>query len=170
MMYFLQPPVKPRAIQVCLFLVRLLLLSICWLVLLIGVAWAFGALWFDFPVSALRRPLAVVFGLSAIGALLFVRPHWRAQLGVAGAITLVAVWWLSIRPSNTRNWQPEVAEAPYAEIDGDRVGSTTSATSTTSAKPTSDRNGKPRPSTFLICARSIFLLTTGDQSLSATPS
>jgi hypothetical protein len=45
----------------------------------------------------------------------------RAQLGVAGAIALLAAWWLTIRPSNTRDWQPEVAETPYAEIEGDRV-------------------------------------------------
>ena len=116
-----EPPVKPRVVQVCLFLVRLLLLSVGWLVLLIGVAWGFGALWFDFPVSTLSRPLAAVFALSALAALAFVRPHWRAQLWVAGAIALLALWWLTIRPSNTRDWQPEVAEAPYAEIDGDRV-------------------------------------------------
>ena len=65
-------------------LFRLLLLSVSWLVLLIGVAWAFGALWFDFPVSALRRPLAAVFALSAIAALAFVWPRWGAQFGVAG--------------------------------------------------------------------------------------
>jgi hypothetical protein len=107
--------------QVCRHLVRLLLFSVGCFILLIGVAWAFGALWFDFPFSPLRRPLAAAFGLSAIAALAFVRPHWRAQLGVAGAIALVAAWWLTIRPSNTRDWQPEVAETPYAEIEGDRV-------------------------------------------------
>jgi len=96
-----EPPVKQRVVQVCLFLVRLLLLSVSWLVLLIGLAWAFGALWFDFPVSALRRPLAAVFGLCAIAALTFVRPRWRAQLGVAVTIALVAAWWLTIRPSDT---------------------------------------------------------------------
>src|SRR5208337_5648717 len=85
-------PSKSRVIQVCLFLVRLFLLGVVTLVLLIGVAWAFGALWFDFPVSAMRRPLAVVFGLGAIAALAFVRPRWRAQVAVAGAIALVAVW------------------------------------------------------------------------------
>ncbi len=116
-----EPTVKARATQVCLLLVRLLLLSVVWLVLLIGIAWAFGALWFDFPVPALRQPLAAVFGLSAIAALAFVRPHWRAQLGVALAIALLAAWWLTIRPSNTRDWQPDVAETPYAEIEGDRV-------------------------------------------------
>jgi Domain of unknown function (DUF4105) len=115
------PPSKSRVIQVCLFLVRLFLLCVVTLVLLIGVAWAFGAFWFDFPFSALRRPLAAAFGLGAIAALVFLRPHWRAQLGVAVAIALVAAWWLTIRPSNTRDWQPEVAEAPYVEIDGDRV-------------------------------------------------
>src|SRR5258708_33990693 len=55
-------PAKSRVIQVCLFLVRLFLLGVVTLVLLIGVAWAFGALWFDFPFSALRRPLAAAFG------------------------------------------------------------------------------------------------------------
>ena len=115
------PPAKSRVIQVCLFLVRLFLLGVVTLVLLIGVAWAFGALWFDFPVSALRRPLAAAFGLGALAALAFVRPRWRAQVAVAGAIVLVAIWDLTIPPSNTGDWQPEVAQAPYIEIDGDRV-------------------------------------------------
>jgi hypothetical protein len=121
MMYFSNLPIKSRAMQVCLLVARLLLLNVGWLVLLIAVAWAFGALWFDFPVSALRRPLAAVFGLSAIGALLFVRPRWRAQLGIAVVIALLAVWWFSIPPSNALDWQPDVTQAPYAEIDSDRV-------------------------------------------------
>ena len=106
---------KPRAIRVGRFLVRLLVLSVVMCILLIGVAWAFGALWFDFPVAGFRQPLAAAFGLSAIAALVFVRPHWRAQLGVAGAIVLVAAWELTIPPSNKRDWMPQVAEAPYAE-------------------------------------------------------
>jgi hypothetical protein len=89
MMQSLEPPVRPRALRVGLFLARLLLLSVCWLILLIGIAWAFGALWFDFPVSALRRPLAAVFALCAIAALAFVRPRWRAQLGVAGRLSYI---------------------------------------------------------------------------------
>src|ERR1700751_1482007 len=60
------PPSKSGVIQVCLFLVRLFFFGVVTLVLLIGVAWAFGAIWFDFPFSALRRPLAVAFGLGAI--------------------------------------------------------------------------------------------------------
>jgi hypothetical protein len=116
-----ESPAKPSGMGVVRFLVRLFLLSVASFILLIGVAWAFGALWFDFPVAGLRQPLAAAFGLSAIAALMFVRPHWRAQLGVAVAIVLVAAWELTIPPSNTRDWEPQVAEAPYAEINGDRV-------------------------------------------------
>ena len=53
------PHSKSRGIQVGLFPVRLFFLGLVALVLLIGVAWAFGAFWFDFPLSALRRPLPV---------------------------------------------------------------------------------------------------------------
>src|ERR1700741_2581336 len=115
------PSMKPHSMGRGRLLFRLLVLSVVVCVLRIGVAWAIGALWFDFPVAGLRQPLAAAFGLSAIAALVFVRPHWRAQLGVAVAIVLVAAWELTIPPSNTRDWMPQVAEAPYAEIDGDRV-------------------------------------------------
>src|SRR5258706_14030149 len=104
---------KPRAIGVARFSVRLFVLSVASFILLIGVAWAFGALWFDFPVAGLRQPLAAAFGLGAIAALVFVRPHWRAQLGVAVAIVLVAAGELKIPPSNTRDWHPQETEAHY---------------------------------------------------------
>ena len=71
------PSMKPRSMGLGRLLVRLLVLSVVVCVLLIGVAWAFGALWFDFPVAVLRQPLAAAFGLSAVAALVFVRPHWR---------------------------------------------------------------------------------------------
>src|SRR5258705_10458009 len=112
------PPSKSRVIQVCLFFVRLLLLGVVTLVLLIGVAWAFGALWFDFPFSALRRPLAAAFGLGALASLAFMRPRWRAQVAGAGAIALVALWELTIRPSNTGDWQVDWGGTPYVEIYG----------------------------------------------------
>ena len=105
----------------CLFIVRFLLLGVVTLVLLIGVAWAFGAFWFDFPFSALRRPLAAAFGLGAIRSARLRATSLAGQVGVAGAIALVAVWELTIPASNTGDWQPQVAETPYVEIDGDHV-------------------------------------------------
>ena len=102
-------------------ILRILRLALGWLLLLIGAAWAFGVLWFDFPIAALRHPLAVVFLCGALAALVCVRPRWRAKLGLVIAIALIAAWWLTLKPSNDRDWQPDVAQTAWAEIGRDTV-------------------------------------------------
>lgn len=37
------------------------------------------------------------------------------------AFACVATWWLSLKPSNDRVWQPDVARTPWTEINGDQV-------------------------------------------------
>jgi uncharacterized protein DUF4105 len=37
------------------------------------------------------------------------------------ALAAIAVWWGGLRPSNERDWQPEVARLAYATVDGDMV-------------------------------------------------
>ena len=103
------------------FILRTLWLALGWLLLAIGAAWSFGALWFDFPIGALRHALAILFLCGAAAALVLVRPRWHAKLSLVIAIALIAAWWLTIRSSNTRDWQTDVAETSYAEIEGDRV-------------------------------------------------
>ena len=47
-----------------------------------------------------------------------------SYIAAGGAIlvaTLFAAWWRSRRPSNTRDWRPEVARLATAEVRGDRV-------------------------------------------------
>lgn len=34
---------------------------------------------------------------------------------------LIVAWWLTIKPSNDRDWQPDVAVLPYAIIQGNLV-------------------------------------------------
>jgi hypothetical protein len=95
---------------------------ITWLVLLIGVLWAFGALWFDFPQTIAPRPWpAAVFAFLALLAAVLVRPRWRAKLGIAVAVVLVMIWWFSIQPRQYRDWKTEVALLPRAKVDGDVV-------------------------------------------------
>ncbi len=101
------------------FTLRALWLAFGWLLLLIGAAWAFGALWHDFPIAALRQALAVVFACGVLAALVFARPHRRAKLGVVIAIALIAGWWFTLKPSNDGAWQPDVAQTAWAEINGD---------------------------------------------------
>lgn len=39
----------------------------------------------------------------------------------AAAFLAVLVWWLMLEPSNERDWQPDAARTPWAEVDGGRV-------------------------------------------------
>ena len=41
--------------------------------------------------------------------------------GFLAAFAVVLVWWLLMPPSNSRNWQPDVAVLPWADIQGNRV-------------------------------------------------
>lgn len=95
---------------------------VLWFFLLVATAWGSAALWFDGPAS---RPLAAlltaVYPLAGLVLLVMVRPMRRAYAGVLILFALLLGWWLSIEPSNTRDWQPEVARVAYADIQGDLV-------------------------------------------------
>jgi Domain of unknown function (DUF4105) len=100
---------------------RLLVAALVWVVLLAAVAWAFGALWFDFPHSWLRKVIAAAF-LAALGSVtVFVRPRWRAKTASALATLTVLAWWLTLQPRQFRTWKPEVAVTAHAVIEGDIV-------------------------------------------------
>jgi hypothetical protein len=97
-------------------------LAALWLLLLATAAWSSAALWFDGPSS---RPLAgvlaagfVLVTLTLFGAL---RPRWRGLVGYGVLFAAVLVWWLSLAPSNDRDWQRGVEHPPTASIDGDRL-------------------------------------------------
>lgn len=96
--------------------------SMCvWLVALACTAWAFGALWFDFPDEALSPWVAAGYLLAMGLVCLLLRPRWRAKLVLVVAFLLVVTWWLTLQPRQYRDWKPEVALLPYAEIEGDVV-------------------------------------------------
>ncbi len=86
-------------------------------VLVAATAWAFGALCYDGPGTV----LAVVAVLALVAALVFMKP-WRAKLG-AFALWFCAIlgWWLTIKPTNVADWQPDVAQLARAEVNGDVV-------------------------------------------------
>lgn len=102
-------------------ILALLAAGFVWLLLFIGLLWAFGALWFDFPEPGLRRGVAIVFGISAVLFAVFVRPRWRAKLGLAIGIILIFLWWQTLQPRQFRDWKTEVALTANAEITGDVV-------------------------------------------------
>jgi Domain of unknown function (DUF4105) len=71
-----------------------------------------------------RLVLAALYGaagLAAVVALLLGRWMRSALPVFAVALVAIGVWWSGIKPSNERDWQPEVARIAYATIDGDLV-------------------------------------------------
>jgi hypothetical protein len=100
---------------------RFILIGIGGLAGLLASAWATGALYYDLPIAWLRAPLAFVYGLAMLVTLFFLKPRWRAMGLVAAGFAAVLAWWLTIKPSNTREWQPDVAQLASAETNGDEV-------------------------------------------------
>jgi Domain of unknown function (DUF4105) len=93
--------------------------ALAWMVAVLSAAWACGALYFDLP--AFGTWAAILFVLALLVALVFVRRTLAKLVIVFGAVALVALWWLTLKPSNDRPWQPDVAETAWAEINGDDV-------------------------------------------------
>lgn len=95
------------------------------LAILLLTGWGALVLYYLAPGSAgVRRALAwtlVVLGAAAVVAL--VARRWRriAVGAFAAGLVAVLVFWTGAKPSNSRDWQPEVAVLPWAEIAGDRV-------------------------------------------------
>jgi hypothetical protein len=89
------------------------------LAVVIAAAWAFGAVWFDAPFGNANKVVAGLLAMASALALVFVRPFWRKIGAVALLFGGVLIWWLTLKPSNDGNWQPDVAQLAWADINGD---------------------------------------------------
>ena len=83
--------------------------------------WATAALYFDLPFASLRTPTALTYAVVIVTLLLAFRRHWRGVAICFCVFACVLTWWLSLKPSNNRPWQPDVAQTAWAEINGDQV-------------------------------------------------
>jgi hypothetical protein len=91
------------------------------IVLALGTVWACAALHFDMRVAWLKIPLLVLY-VAALGRVWFVRgPFWLKTALTTLLFACVLGWWLSLKPSNHREWQPDVATLAWAEFDGDKI-------------------------------------------------
>lgn len=98
---------------------RFVVYTVAWIVAVLCVAWAFGAVYFDFPTAG--RFAAILFVLLLLAAIVLVRGKLLKLAIVFGGFVLVASWWLTLKPSNDRAWQPDVARTAWAQINGDEV-------------------------------------------------
>ena len=98
---------------------RLVMRTAISILLLIAILWAAAALWIDGPDSgALAGALAGGVLLVAALAAALVRPWWRTAVAVFVPFAAVLAWWLTLAPSNERDWQADVARLPTASIEG----------------------------------------------------
>jgi len=87
------------------------------MVALVCATWAFGALYFDFPEASTF--IAILFVIALLAVVIFVRGKLPKLAIVFGAFAIVVLWWLTLKPSNNRPWQPDLAQTAWAEINGD---------------------------------------------------
>ena len=100
-------------------LLRFILFALAWIGAVLCAAWAFGALYFDFPKAGAFA--AILFLLALLAVVLFVRGRVLKLAIVFGAFAVVVLWWFTLEPSNNRAWQPDVAQTAWAEINGDEI-------------------------------------------------
>ena len=82
--------------------------------------WA-AALTLDLTLPTIKH----LAGISYAALILFVASrvsnHFRRFAICAVGFAAVLAWWLTLKPSNNRPWQLDVSEAPWAEVDGDKI-------------------------------------------------
>jgi hypothetical protein len=91
------------------------------IIVVLLTVWSAAALYFDSPIAALHTLAALLYLIAMLAALWFLRRRHRGVVVAFAGFVIVALWWLSLKPSNARNWQPDNAKTTHAEINGDQV-------------------------------------------------
>lgn len=98
----------------------MLVLSVLfWTALVLVTLWGGLALWVQFPGHG---PLALGLFALVLAAVIWLRlatPYGWIGLAVLGAA--LAVWYLSLTPRQTRDWEPDVARIVKGQVNGDLV-------------------------------------------------
>ncbi len=103
-------------------LFRLFTLGLLILIMAIMVIWSMAAIYYsNLPGHLLRSAGAVLFPLINAVIVFSVRPFRKAVFFFLVLFAAVLSGWLWIPPSNNRNWQPDVAILPSAEIVGNQL-------------------------------------------------
>jgi hypothetical protein len=93
-------------------------------IIVLWTGWGACALRFRLPFGRPANQVVVAawLGLAAwaVSGIALGRIPWVGPFG-AVSLALLAWWWLGVRPSNDRDWMPEVAEQTYGGISGSIV-------------------------------------------------
>jgi len=84
-------------------------------------AWGVMALAYSNLPYRLRLAAAAAFIIAVLLGIIIPRSNTRKIVWYSGVFALLLAWWLLLPPSNNRDWAPDVATLPYAEIGGSSV-------------------------------------------------
>lgn len=101
-------------------LARALALGLFWLVLVAINIWAVAALFFDLP-PGWQLAGAGLYLAILLAAFVITRRLRIVAVAALGGFVAVLSWWLTLMPSDTRNWQPDVDRTAWAEIASDEI-------------------------------------------------
>lgn len=111
-----------KFLRVSILIARRILWAIALLALCLVTTWATAALYFDVPADVAPSMLVAIFYVVSVIVLLVTFRFTWLSLGIGFALFAgVAVWWWSIKPPKTRDWQPDVAQTAWTERDGDKI-------------------------------------------------
>jgi hypothetical protein len=104
---------------------RKLALTSIGLLVVLSAVWGALAIRFSWSTSnsfgiALAGSFALV-AVAALSCLIIGRWRWSAVAGYLVLFVVLVSCWRAIKPSNARDWQPDVAVLPYATVAGDLV-------------------------------------------------
>jgi len=100
-----------------------LLIAILIIAVLFASVWEVLALLYaGHGEGAVARAIAVaILVLGSLAAFIWLRPFWRALAAWGVGFLAVLIWFNTLRPTNDRDWQPDVAKVAWAEVSGDKL-------------------------------------------------
>jgi hypothetical protein len=92
-------------------------------VVLLASAWGVLALLYagHGDDAATRAIFAAAFALGGVAAFVWLRPARRALALWGVGFLAIILWWNTLKPSNDRDWQPDVTRLAWAEVHGDQL-------------------------------------------------
>jgi hypothetical protein len=101
---------------------RIIALCFAYLAILLTSVWAVMALGIDLPWLRFRVPAATIY-VAVVALILYLLRGKPGKQLAAGLLCFACVlgWWLTLKPSNEGNWNPDFARPAWGEIDGDVV-------------------------------------------------
>jgi hypothetical protein len=88
-------------------------LMLCWL-------WGSLALYYSGPGPDWYKYFLLIIFLCSLPVIVYLEmDFWQKSVSFAAIFMVLLAWWIPLKATNDKEWAPEVARIPYAEIEND---------------------------------------------------